>query len=134
LTRNETDRATWLKRVEQHNLRLLADLHSELHGDSEVTATSPHLAGTISGLERGQSIGGPTLTALVERLAPLFDDDPVELRRSHLALAPVETPVDLDRLAIAYREMPLLVVFQPMVGQVVIHSHRPDIAVGDLFG
>jgi CRISPR-associated protein Csx3 len=99
LTRNETDRATWRKRVERHNLRLLADLHSELHGDSEVAATSPHLAGTISGLERGQSSGGPTLAALVERLARLFDDDPVELRRSHLALAPVETPVDLDRLA-----------------------------------
>jgi len=53
----------------------------------------------IAGLEWGQPLHSPTFDALVERVARLFAYDPDELRRTHLAAAPVETAVDLDRLA-----------------------------------
>lgn len=99
LTPTATDRACWLDLVTRHNLLLLADLRSELDGIDRVTATQPPLTGVIAGLERGRRAGGPTFDALVERLARLFAYDADGLRRSHLASAPVETVVDLDRLA-----------------------------------
>ncbi len=99
LTPDEASQASWQALAARHNLLLLADLRSELHGLSTITATSPILAGTISGLERGSTIDSPPFEALVERIARLFDYDPLQLRRSHLISAPVETPVDLNRLA-----------------------------------
>jgi CRISPR-associated protein Csx3 len=99
LTPDEASRMIWQALVVRHNLVLLADLHSELQGPDVVTTTSPILIGKISGLERGVPISSPTFEALVECIAHLFDYDPGQLRRSHLATAPVETSVDLDRLA-----------------------------------
>jgi CRISPR-associated protein Csx3 len=99
LTPDESARAAWLELVNRHHVILLADLRSELHGVSQVTAAQPVLTGVIAGLEWGQRIGGPTFEALVERIARLFAYDPEKLRRSHLAAAPVETAIDLDRLA-----------------------------------
>jgi CRISPR-associated protein Csx3 len=99
LTPDEPAHAEWLDLVNQHNLILLADLHSELHGVNQVTATQPLLKGVIAGLEWGYRISGPTFEALVDRISRLFAYDPDELRRSHLASAPVETTIDLDRLA-----------------------------------
>jgi CRISPR-associated protein Csx3 len=99
LTPDPAARARWLEIIARHNLLLLADLRSELGGVHQVTATHPVLSGTIAGLERGGQASGPSFEALVERLARLFAYDAEELRRSHLASAPVETVVDLDRLA-----------------------------------
>jgi CRISPR-associated protein Csx3 len=99
LTPHEAARAFWLNLVTQHNLLLLADLRSDFHGVDRVTARQPILTGVLAGLERGRPVGGPTFEALVERLARLFAYDARELRRSHLTSAPVETVVDLDRLA-----------------------------------
>lgn len=99
LTLDDPSRTAWLELLERHNLILLADLRSELHGVNAVTATQPVLKGVIAGLEWGSWIGGPTFDALVERIARLFAYDPDELRRSHLASAPVENAIDLDRLA-----------------------------------
>jgi len=99
LTPDEPARAAWLDLVNRHHVILLADLRSELHGTHRVKATQPVLEGVIAGLEWGQRIGGPTFEALVERIARLFAYDPVQLRRFHLASAPVETAIDLDRLA-----------------------------------
>jgi CRISPR-associated protein Csx3 len=83
----------------RHGLILLADLHSRLTGVGLVTGDVPVLRGIITGLERGTTATGPTFDALVEQVARLFSYDPDELRRSHLTSAPVETAIDLDRLA-----------------------------------
>jgi CRISPR-associated protein Csx3 len=99
LTPDTAARDEWLARVGRHNLILLADLRSELDGTSQVTAARPVLEGVIAGLEWAERIASPTFDALVERIARLFAYDPDELRRSHLASAPVETTVDLERLA-----------------------------------
>jgi CRISPR-associated protein Csx3 len=99
LTPDEPAHAAWLELVEQHHLVLLADLRSELCGTSQVTAAQPVLTGVMAGLAWGQPVGGPTFEALVERIERLFAYDPDRLRRSHLTSAPVETAIDLDRLA-----------------------------------
>ncbi|MCX7680820.1 MAG: hypothetical protein N2508_02435 [Anaerolineae bacterium] len=99
LTPTDETHAHWLELVHRHHLILLADLRSELHGTSVVTATHPVITGVIAGLEWGAQVSGPTFAALVERLARLFAYEPEALRRSHLAAAPVENVIDLDRLA-----------------------------------
>ena len=99
LTPDEPAHATWMDVVGRHNLILLADLRSELHGADQVTATRPVLKGAIAGLEWGRRVGGPTFDALAARIATLFAYDADRLRRSHLTGAPVETAIDLDRLA-----------------------------------
>ncbi len=99
LTPDEPGHAVWLDLIARHNLILLADLHSVLHGENCVTRTQPVLEGTIAGLRWDAPIAGPAFTALVERLTRLFAYDPAQLRRSHLASAPVEDVIDLDRLA-----------------------------------
>ncbi len=99
LTPNDDAHVEWLALVERNSLTLLADLRSEWRGENRVTATRPTLEGSITGLEWGQPVGGPTFDALLERVARIFDYDAGELRRSHLALAPTDTAIDLDRLA-----------------------------------
>ncbi|MBL7064101.1 MAG: hypothetical protein ISS49_07850 [Anaerolineae bacterium] len=99
LTLDDPSHSAWLDLVTRHNLLLLADLRSELHGLSVVTATRPMLTGIIAELEWGSRITGPTFDALVEQIARIFAYAPDELRRSHLISAPVENAVDLDSLA-----------------------------------
>jgi CRISPR-associated protein Csx3 len=99
LTPDESTHSLWSDLVSRHNLILLADLWSDLHGASQIMAARPVLQGVIAGLEWGERIGGPTFDVLLERIARLFAYDADELRRSHLAAAPVETAIDLDRLA-----------------------------------
>ena len=99
LTPDESAHTGWLDLAERHNLILLADLRSELHGINQVMATQPVLKGVIAGLEWGEQIGGPTFETLAARIARLFAYNPDKLRRSHLTSAPVETAIDLDRLA-----------------------------------
>lgn len=77
----------------------LADLHSQLRGESGVSDDGPVLRGTITSLERGDTASGPVFDALLDRLAALFAYDREELRHAHCSLAPVETVIDLDRLA-----------------------------------
>ncbi len=99
LTGDDDAHRTWETLLARHGLLPLADLRSELHGQNRLTDTWPTLRGVIAGLERGLTAAGPTFDALVERVARLFAYDPDELRRTHLATAPVEITVDLDRLA-----------------------------------
>lgn len=99
LTRDPASHATWLDLMERHALPLIADLTSQRTGESHITDRGAVLRGTIAGLKWGRTPGGPMFDALVERVADLFAYDADELRRMHLALAPVETVVDLQRLA-----------------------------------
>lgn len=99
LTSDESSRDTWLTLSNRHNLILLADLRSDLDGVDIVEARHPVLKASIAGLDWGARLRGPTFEALTERLASLFAYDTHQLRHLHLASAPVETTIDLDRLA-----------------------------------
>ncbi|MGC8837794.1 MAG: CRISPR-associated protein Csx3, partial [Anaerolineae bacterium] len=90
----------------RHGLTLLADLRSELVGHQTVDDRGRVLQGVITGLERGTLASGPAFDALVERLALLFAYSPDEIRQAHIAKAPVETVVDLARLAHTLRADP----------------------------
>jgi CRISPR-associated protein Csx3 len=99
LTKSDTSHRAWLDRVTDHGLILLADLRSEPKGESALAKRRPVLRGTLAGLEWGARLEDPLFEALTERLTRLFAYDAEELRRVHLDAAPVETAIDLDRLA-----------------------------------
>lgn len=103
LTPDAASHQTWQARFARHGLVLLADLHSDLHGENRLAATTPVVRGTLAGLERGQSAHGPAFEALVTRLARLFRAAGRGLRHRHLASAPAELTVDLEQLADALR-------------------------------
>lgn len=98
LSRDQASRAEWLARVERHGLILLADVHSDLLGQNELYPSETILRGTLAGLERGQVARGALFDALVERLAILFAYSSDELRALHLAHAPTELVLELNRL------------------------------------
>ncbi len=99
LTGDDAAHHAWRTMLSRHGTFLLADLRSQLRGQDRLESTEPILRGTITGLERGAMATGSTFRALVEQVARLFAYDADELRAMHLATAPVETTVDLDRLA-----------------------------------
>ena len=99
LARDEASRATWLDRVTRHGLLLLADIKSDLKGESQLLEERPVLRGTLAGLEWGARLQNPLFDALTGQLARLFARDAQALRQTHLNTAPVETVIDLERLA-----------------------------------
>ena len=99
LTPDEASQTYWRAIAERHNLPVVADLTSRLAGESVLTTERPVLGGTITGLERGDTATGPVFDALATRLAAILGYDPADLRRIHHNLCPVETVIDLDRLA-----------------------------------
>ncbi len=99
LTPDEEARRVWTRRMEEHGLIILADLHSAQEGEGMLTAGEPVLQGTLTGLDRWGEVGGPVFEALTERLIDLFSSASVDLRRRHLNSAPVELAVDLQRMA-----------------------------------
>ncbi|MGC9371614.1 MAG: CRISPR-associated protein Csx3 [Paracoccaceae bacterium] len=99
LAPDRASQAAWRARFERYGLVLLADLRSELRGQDRLTAAYPILRGTLAGLERGRLAHGPAFVALFERLTALFRSAAQDLRRRHLAAAPVELAVDLTALA-----------------------------------
>lgn len=107
LYRDAASHREWRRRARRHGLTLLADLRSDLHGRQVVEGEGRVLEGVITGLERGTSASGPTFDALVGRLCLLFAYSPEEIRQAHMAQAPVEMVVDLDRLAHAIGTDPL---------------------------
>ena len=58
------------------------------------------LTGVVAGLTRHQQIVNPVVDAVSERLIRLFASDAAGLRQQHLATAPTELAVDLDRVAL----------------------------------
>ena len=98
LTPDEPARRVWGNLAAKHGLSLLADLHSSLNGDDFVQSRQPFLQGQICRLERGIVAKGSVFQALIEVLSNLFAYDDAELRRMHLALAPVELTVEVGRI------------------------------------
>ncbi len=89
----------WRGLVAQYDLRLVADLRSDLRGQSVIEATEPVIRGTITGLERHLPVGSELIDLLVERLAALLSScSEAELRALHLRRAPAGQVLELDRL------------------------------------
>lgn len=99
LTPNETARLDWQTLAARHRLPVIADLHSQLDGKGVVSSTSPILQGRLTGLDRHTTAHGPAFDALVTYLTTLLARDRTTLRQQHLAMAPVELAVDLERVA-----------------------------------
>lgn len=99
LTPSETAWREWGDCFAAHGLVLLADLRSDLAGANRLEAAEPVIRGVLAGLERGRTASGPAFDALVERLDVLFRPFAADLYRRHIATAPAELVVDLERLA-----------------------------------
>ncbi len=89
----------WRQLAAATGLLPLAQIYSEQHGLSKITADTPIIQGTITELKRGTLAQGPVFEALVERLAALFSSYSLpELEKAKLAMAPVEWVVNLTPL------------------------------------
>jgi CRISPR-associated protein Csx3 len=91
-------RGAWEAMLKRHGLAIVADLRSDLQGVNDLEDNGPILRGTLAGLERGAMAEGSAFEALVERVSGLFSYSSSELRAMHLAQAPVELVIELDRL------------------------------------
>ncbi len=96
---NEQGNSNWCKLVAENGLLPLAEICSDLHGTSMITAESPVIKGTFAGLERSTLVRGPLFNILVERIASLFSAySPQYLEKALLDRAPTETVVNLPIL------------------------------------
>jgi CRISPR-associated protein Csx3 len=89
----------WQDYARRYGLPILAELQSSLTGPAELYAEGPVFQARLAGLERGSRQSGPVFEALVQKLSPYLAYPDAELRRLHLTSAPVQTTIDLDRLA-----------------------------------
>ncbi len=135
LTPDAESHAAWAARFARHGLVLLADLHSELHGEEALAETMPVLRGTLAGLERRSVAGGPAFAALVERLSGIFRDASSGLPRRHLADAPVELAVDLAQLAAHFgrdpnawlpQDLPAILDYLPEGRPLALYGRAPN--------
>jgi CRISPR-associated protein Csx3 len=99
LTPDEKSRQEWSARFGRHGLVILADLHSNLNGETKLAQKEPVLRGTLAGLERGRQAQGTAFAALAARLGELFTPASSDLRRRHLRNAPAEIVVDIEQMA-----------------------------------
>jgi CRISPR-associated protein Csx3 len=94
------DTQRWQHLIEENNLLPLARLFSRQEGDAAITARTPVLEGTLTGLER-HVIGagaGPVFDELVKRIAALFTSyDLQDQKKVYLEHAPTEFALDLQR-------------------------------------
>jgi len=96
---NEQGNSNWCRLVAENGLLPLAQICSDLHGRSAITAKSPVIKGTFAGLERSTLVSGPLLDVLVERIAALFSAySPQDLEKALLDRAPAETVIHLPIL------------------------------------
>src|SRR5947209_4497493 len=88
----------WQRLVAESDLLPLAQIDSQLEGISAISAQTPILKGTLTGLERHNTtlLQGPLFDALVERVATLFNSySPQELEKAFFEQAPTELVIDL---------------------------------------
>jgi CRISPR-associated protein Csx3 len=95
--------AFWRHLAKVNGLLPLAELSSQLEGDTHLDTDGPVITGTITGLERGSVAQGPLFEALVDRVALLFTSYSLEeLEQVKLDLAPVELVTNLESLLQAW--------------------------------
>ncbi len=100
LLRDEDEEATqtWHRYTTANpNLKPLAELRSQLEGDSFLTTEEPTITGTITGLVRGARLRtNPVFDILLERVRKLFSSfEPAELEKLHMDRAPIKPVVHL---------------------------------------
>ncbi len=120
LTKDDASHAEWSERIARHGLPVIADLTSVEVGESVTKGDAP-LTGIVAGLTRHQQVANPVVDALNELLSHLFASDKAGLRHEHLATAPVELAVDLERVAVA------LGWAQPDTKMTWLPKHLPDL-------
>jgi CRISPR-associated protein Csx3 len=102
---NEEATRTWRRYTKTNGLRPLAELRSQLEGDSILISKEPTITGTISGLVRGARLHNTVFDTLLERVSQLFSSFSLdELEKFHLDAAPkdvlvVHLPHQLHALA-----------------------------------
>jgi CRISPR-associated protein Csx3 len=89
----------WHDTIAASGLSSLAEMHSELHGESVLTSATPFIKGTITDLRRGHLAQGEVFEALIDRIAELFASYSLtELDQAKLAMAPVQPPINIESL------------------------------------
>ncbi len=100
LLKDEDEEATrtWHRYTTTNGLLPLAELRSQLEGDSILISKEPTITGTISGLVRGARLHNTVFDTLLERVSQLFSSFSLdELEKFHLDTAPLEFVVNLPR-------------------------------------
>ncbi len=97
LSRDAALLPSWKTMLYQQGRTVIAELLSRPDGSQEISATTPALRGTITGLARGQSSDGVCFSALVETLRHYFSYSPDDLFRTHEATAGVDLVLHLER-------------------------------------
>jgi CRISPR-associated protein Csx3 len=100
LLKDEDEEATrtWRRYTTTNGLLPLAELRSQLKGDSILTSKEPTITGTISGLVRGARLHNTVFDMVLERVSQLFSSFSLdELEKFHLDKAPIESVVHLPR-------------------------------------
>lgn len=130
-----TDLAKWRTIAAQHKLIPLAELHSVLHGKQIHQSTLPILRGTISGLERGTlaAATGTLFNPLMTILQSLLKPHAADLRNEHLAAAPAETVIDIERLCRTLtggnrwqpHHLPRLLNYLPKATPIALYGRAP---------
>ena len=98
--------AAWRQLTARLHIPVIAELLSSLSESEAVHATFPLLHARIHGLERGKPVNGPVSQQLTALVRAVLVTKPQTLRDFHLAQAPAETTVDLERLAITLQTNP----------------------------
>lgn len=91
--------ATWRQLTERLQIPVIAELISSLTEAEAVTAHAPLFQARLYGLERGQKRESLVIDQLAALARAVLITKPSTLRNFHLAQAPAETTVDLERLA-----------------------------------
>src|SRR3989440_3897024 len=102
---DEESSRTWRRYTTTNGLLPLAELRSQLEGDSILTSKEPTITGTISGLVRGARLHNTVFDTLLDRVSQLFSSFSLdELEKFHLDTAPkdmlvIHLPDRLQELA-----------------------------------
>ncbi|MGC8781981.1 MAG: CRISPR-associated protein Csx3 [Anaerolineae bacterium] len=93
LWREEDDRQTWARWLEERGLIPIASLRSRLVPPDHLELTQGSLSGTITGLERAGPRLGPAFGAVLERVTGICAYPPGALEAEHLRQAPTDAAV-----------------------------------------
>lgn len=99
ISKSREEMRLWRALAERTQLPIIAELDSVLDGVEQFYGTYPILTGRMTQLHRGTVTQGSMIEHLAGLVSALFTAKEEELRQLHLAMAPTELAVDLDRVA-----------------------------------